>query len=155
MDKTKEILEKLKKFNKEFSKSKKNNFFISSFFIFFLFLFLITNIYFSQNLSPIFLGLINNDKKSTVEFLKKIKNLNVFDQQLKYYQNFYHQSLKDEVFFEEIVLKNKLKKLEQVLTLNQKSSDVLYRISQVYKQLGDEKKAKDYFLKAKAVDPDL
>jgi Tetratricopeptide repeat. len=58
-------------------------------------------------------------------------------------------------FFEEIVLKNKLKKLEEVLTLNQKSRDVLYHISQVYKQLGDEKKARDYFLKAKAVDPDL
>jgi Tetratricopeptide repeat. len=57
-------------------------------------------------------------------------------------------------FFEEIVLKNKLKKLKK-FDIKSEIKRCLYHISQVYKQLGDEKKARDYFLKAKAVDPDL
>ncbi|GIW64458.1 MAG: hypothetical protein KatS3mg092_0391 [Patescibacteria group bacterium] len=151
MNKTKEIIEKLKKIS-----GKKNHQHIYQYLILILLsFFLFLNIVFSQDISPLFLGVVNLNKKDVVIFLEKIKPNNFFTDQLKYFENFYGKSLEKEVFAKENAKKQKIKKLEQILEKNPYSRDVLYQLFQEYQALDDEKKAQEYFLKAKTVDPEI
>lgn len=158
MDKTKAIIEKLKKIS-HLKKNKNNNFFliftIKIILIFFCLLFLSINIVFSQNISSLFLGVINFDKNSVVFYLQKIKNTPIFKDQLKYFENFYQESLESQVFAQENSQKQEIKKLEQILEKNPYSRDVLYRLFQDYQELGSQKKANEYLIKAKQLDPNL
>lgn len=147
----KEIIEKLKKISGKKNHQQIYQYSILILLTFFLFL----NIVFSQNISPLFLEVVNLNKKDIVVFLEKIKTNNFFTDQLKYFENFYGYSLEKEVFVKENAQKQKIKKLEEILEKNPYSRDVLYQLSQEYKALGDEKKAQEYFLKAKAIDPEI
>ncbi|MCS6956590.1 MAG: hypothetical protein NZM02_01960 [Patescibacteria group bacterium] len=154
MTKLKQILKKLNtlKNYKDFKKITKKNF-LSYFFYFLLGLFLIFNVFFSQNTNSLFVNVVSFEKKSIVEFLKKIKNEKYFEKQLLYFENIFQESLKNDVFKEENELNDKIKKLEQILEKNPKSKDVLYSLSILYKQKNNEKKANEYFQKAKEIDP--
>ena len=126
-----------------------------SWYLFILFVLLIINFLSSQKISPIFFGLTNNDKKSAVEFLQKIRRSPGFTQQLKYYENLYGPSIKNEVFAKELSRELKIKQLEQVLEKNFQSRDVLYGLYQLYLEKDDKIMAEKYLRLAKKVDPSI
>jgi len=136
-------------------KNKKNNFyFFLRFFLFlFTFIFLIINIYFSQNISPLYKGVINNEKKAVINYLKKIKNQPFFENELKKFNQIFNQSISQEVFFEEEQKKIKIKKLEEALKKNPKSRDIFFALSKIYMKEGNYKMAEFYLKKTKEIDP--
>jgi len=118
-----------------------------------LLLFLILNVYLSQTISPLYEKLTNNDKKAIIDYLKKIKTLPHFKTELKKFTNIFGQSIVKEVFFDDEQRKIKIKKLEEALKKNPKSRDVLMSLAILYQEDGNERLAKEYFKKAKEIDP--
>ncbi|MBI5127224.1 hypothetical protein HZA76_02090 [Candidatus Roizmanbacteria bacterium] len=154
MNDMKEILNKLrdvgKNLNAPKNKSKKQLFFVFAIFLtFFVFL----EIFFSQQISPVFFGLVNNDRKAIVEFLREIRTLPQFSKQLNYFESVFGSSLKTEVFSVEKAREEKIKKLEQMLEKNTQSRDILYSLYLLYKEKGDSLTAGKYLQLAKQVDP--
>ncbi len=141
----------LKKLNVMSLKSKQSDIFLLL--VLFLLIFLSTNIYFSQTLSPIYFGLVNNNRKDVVEFLQKIRALPQFAKQINYFENSIGPSLKNDVFSVERAREVKIKELEQILTKNPQSRDVLYSLYLLYKEKNDNLTAAKYLRLAKAVDP--
>lgn len=116
--------------------------------------FVLVNLYSSQVLHPLLFNLVNNQKKpDAILFLKKIKGTKEFPQQLQYYKSIYGERIEKEVFAQEIKRQEEIKKLEIVLQKNEKARDVLVRLAILYFEDGNLKKAKDYYQKAKEVDP--
>ena len=146
---------KKKELKNQISKKITFNHFFSFLFIIFLLLFLILNVYLSQTISPLYEKLTSNDKKATIEYLKKIKTLPYFKTELKKFTNIFNQSIVKEVFFEDEQRKIKIKKLEEALKKNPKSRDVLISLAILYQEDGNEKLAREYFNKVKEVDPNL
>jgi len=130
-------------------------YFIITFFILISCLFLILNIFASQTISPLFYGVINNDYQSIVLFLKKIGNQSFFNQELKKYQLIYGKKIDGDVFSEERKRQEEIKKLEVLLQKNPNARDVLYQLYLLYQQAGNNKKAEEYYRKAKEIDPFL
>lgn len=156
MAKLKRILEKLQSLKKTKNQKKPiDKKYLFYFSCFFLITFLITNIFFSQKINNLLIGLVNFNEKSAIDFLKKIKNKKYFKNQLLYFENIFQKSLKNEVFKEENEINAKIKKLEQILEKNQKARDVLYSLYLLYNETGDKTKAKIYLKQAKEVDPML
>jgi len=122
---------------------------------FLLAVFLLLNIFYSQNVSSFYLGLINQDKNTAVAYLKKIKLLPFFKDELKKLTKIFGKDTPELVFKEERETKIKIKKLEAALERNPKASEVLYVLSQFYKESGNVKKAEEYLRKAKAVNPTI
>lgn len=117
-------------------------------------LFVLINVYSSQVLHPLFFNLVNNQKKSdAVLFLKKIKGTQKFPQQLQYFKNIYGQDIEKEVFAEEIKRKQEIIKFETLLQKNAKARDVLIKLAILYFEDGDLNKAKEYYQRAKNIDP--
>ncbi len=116
--------------------------------------FTLINIYFSQTLHPLFFNLTNNQKKTdAVLFLKKIKGTKEFPQQLQYFKNIYGQDIEKEVFTDETRRKEEVKNLETILLKNEKARDILVKLAILYFEDGNLIKAKDYYQRAKAIDP--
>ena len=120
-----------------------------------VFLFLILNLVFSQTISPLYFQLVTENKKATLSFLEKIKQLPFFERELKNAEKVYGQGVYDEVFKSERERKLKIKNLEQALEKNSLSRDVLYSLYLLYKDHGDESKAQEYFNRAKTIDPNI
>lgn len=129
----------------------KKFFLVSAFVLMFVFLGL--NIYFSQNISPLFLTITDYYYPTVVEFLKKIKKTPYFSEELTKFKKIYGQRVEDDVFFEDIEQEKKIEKLKSLLKLNPDSRDLLYNLYLLYKEKGDEITAKKYLQKAKAIDP--
>jgi tetratricopeptide (TPR) repeat protein len=123
--------------------------------LFIFFLFLILNIAFSQNVSSLLVGVVNNQKPAVVDYLKKIKPLLQFQDELKNYQQRYGVSLKNEVFKDERLRREEIARLEQLLIKNNQARDVLYKLYLLYKEDGDSNKARQYLDRAKEVDPTI
>jgi len=117
--------------------------------------FLILNILVSQAISPLFLQLLNNQYQSTVIFLKKIKNQPFFTQELKKFRSLFGKKIDYDVFEEDIKRNEEIKKLESLLKKNPQARDVLYRLYLLYQEEGNNKKANEYYRRAKEVDPFL
>ena len=138
-------------------KDKKNNFdsFLKIFTFSFVFIFLIINIYFSQNISSLYQEIINNEKEAVISYLKKIKKQPFFKSELKKFTQIFNQSIAKEVFFEDEQRKIKIQKLKEALKKNPKSRDILTNLAILYQEDGNDKLAQEYFNKAKEVDPNL
>jgi hypothetical protein len=121
--------------------------------IFLLLTFLLLNIVFSQNIHPLYSGVVNDDRAATVDFLKKIKTLPEFEKELENYEESYGAVIAQEVFQEENEREVKIKTLEQLLQKNPKARDVLYALYQLNKIEGRNGIANKYFERAKEVDP--
>jgi tetratricopeptide (TPR) repeat protein len=139
------------------AKDKKNNFdsFLKIFPFSFVFIFLIINIYFSQNISPLYQKILNNEKEAVISYLKKIKKQPFFKSELKKFTQIFDQSIAKEVFFENEQRKIKIQKLKEALKKNPKSRDILTNLAILYQEDGNDKLAQEYFNKAKEVDPNL
>lgn len=153
MNEMKKIIRKLAQISFKTSK-RQINFFLIIFYIF-IFLFLSINIFFSQKISPIFFGLVNNDKKSVVAFLQKIINNNNFENQLKYFEKIFGPSLKNDVFAKKLQREIKIKELEQILEKNPQSRDVLYGLYLLNLEKESQKTAEKYLRLAKEIDPEI
>lgn len=153
MNDMKKIIKKLAQMSFKTSK-RQSNFFLIIYYIF-IFLFLSINIFFSQNISPIFFGLVNNDKKSAVTFLQKIINHNNFENQLKYFEKIFGSSLKNDVFAKKLQREAKIKELEQILKKNPQSRDVLYGLYLLNLEKESQKTAEKYLKLAKEIDPEI
>ena len=126
------------------------------FFLFLLlFIYLFLNILFSQNISSLFFGVIDNQKQAAVDYLKKIKLLPQFNKELEYYIQIFGKEIGDEVFRGEKERKEKITELEQLLTKNDRARDVLYGLYLLYKEDGNSLKAEKYLMKAKEIDPSI
>ena len=138
-------------------KNKKNNFdsFLKIFPFSFVFIFLIINIYFSQNISLLYQKILNNEKEAVISYLKKIKKQPFFKSELKKFTQIFDQSIAKEVFFENEQRKIKIQKLKEALKKNPKSRDILTNLAIIYQEDGNDKLAQEYFNKAKEVDPNL
>lgn len=126
---------------------------LSAGFFFILTIFFLINFIFSQTVSPLFLGMVNYQRQAVVEYLKRIKLLPQFSDELKYYQRLFGMKTGDEVFKDERERKKEIAKLEQLLTKNDQARDVLYKLYLLYKADGNQTKAEEYLKMAKEIDP--
>ena len=115
--------------------------------------FVVVNIFSSQIISPVYLRLVNEDRGGVISFLKKIMLLPQFTNEYKNYHTIYGKAFENEVFSEKKAREKKINELEQILVNNPKERDVLYSLYLLYLAHGDQKKASEYFNRAKVIDP--
>ena len=118
-------------------------------------LFIIVNIYFTQNIASTFFGIVyTNHETDAVIFLKKINRRTSFPDQINYFKTIYDEGIEKKVFFDTLSRRDKIQAYEKLLTKNPQSRDVLLVISRLYLDEGNVKKATDYYKQAKRIDPD-
>ena len=122
---------------------------------FILIIFLLFNILASQAISSLYVGVVNDNRNSIVEFLKRIKPLPIFQSQLDHYKNIYGKTIEQEVYAQDIRVNNKIIQLEKLLALNPESRDVLYNLYILYSEKGNRQKAQEYLRKAQEIDPNI
>lgn len=127
--------------------------YFSIIFFLILFIFVFLNIYSSQTISPLYSSVVDEKYEAVVNFIQKIRSAPQFPFFLEINQKIYGRRLKDDVFAEENEKKQQIVGLKTILKKNPKARDVLLKLSYLYRELGDEKKADQYLNKAKAVDP--
>ena len=127
----------------------------NQFFFVLLFYFLFLNVVSSQIISPLYFKFINEDKKSVVSYLQKIKNLAIFDKELNKSKKLFGKDIENDVFRQDIERNDKIKEFEQVLIKNSQSRDILYGLYQLYLEKGQTVKAEKYLMQAKAIDPSI
>lgn len=118
-----------------------------------IFAFLFLNLVYSQIISPLYFQFVNNDKKSTISFLQKIKDLPEYKKILEINNNIYGNTVKKEIFRQENDKKLMINNLELKLRINPKARDVLYSLYQLYLTEGDKNNAREYLRRVKEVDP--
>lgn len=118
-------------------------------------LFLILNIFFSQVVSPLYVGLTNEERPAAIYFLRNYLNQPGFPIVFAIFKNIYGRGIEDEIYVQERAQKQLIKNLEQILQKNPKSRDVLYSLFLLYKQVGNEERSSYYLRLAKEVDPTL
>ena len=116
---------------------------------------LFLNLIYSQLISPYYFMFVNNDKKATIIFLQKIKNLSEYQRILEMNNNIYGPSVKEEIFRQENEKTTKINSLKEQLSINSKSRDIFFGLYQLFLSTGDKIQADDYLKKAREVDPSL
>ena len=106
-----------------------------------LFVFVIVNAAASQNISPLYFRMIDEEKQVVATYLTDIRKLPLFSQELIRYKNKYGASIEEEVFKIEKERMKNIIKLEAALKDNPSSRDLLYNLSVLYREAGDETKA--------------
>jgi len=129
-------------------------------FVFYLLLicltfFLSLNIVFSQNISPIYFRIINDDRSAVVNFLQTIRYSHSFSFFYNLNKNIYGKNLQYEVFAEENKKVQLVKNLEQILTRSPRARDVVYMLYVLNKDLNHQRQANEYLKTAKAIDPNI
>ena len=124
-------------------------------FVILLFAFYFLNLISSQSISFIYFNFINNDKIAAVNFLQRINSLPEYKRILEMNNNIYGPTIKQQIFTKNNIKKELINNLEQKLTINPKSRDVLYGLYQLYSEEGDKNLANDYLRRAKEVDPGI
>lgn len=111
------------------------------------------NIVYSQNISSLYPSFADEDKMSSVLFLKTIRFLPDFNSLLSRYKSIFDKSIVGLVYEDEWQRKVQIEKLNQALEKNPKAKEVLSALSKLYKKDGNELKAEEFFKKTKAIDP--
>lgn len=117
--------------------------------------FLVINIAASQAVPKEYFGLVNNDRNAVVSYLKKIRQLPQFSAELKQYENLDGSDIEQDVFQAELERKEKIKVLERLLEKNPKVPEILYTLSQFYREDGNDAKAQEYLKRAREIDPEI
>ncbi len=127
-----------------------------------LILYLALNIVASASISPVYFHLVNSLQggsvkkyESVVEFLKSVRTTPVFTEELAFYRAQYGTRVQDAVYANDKKRRATIGILEQLLQKNPRSPQVLYRLSLLYTEDGNVKKAQDYLEKAKELDPGI
>lgn len=113
------------------------------------------NLITSQTVSPLYSGIVNAERSSVVDYLQKIRKLQMFDAELEHFESVYGTPIISDVFKNELKRQNLVFDLKSRLALNPKSRDVLYGLSILYQQEGNENQYRHYFDLAKEVDPEI
>jgi len=113
------------------------------------------NIFFSQNISPLYFQVAKENRQAVVNFLSQIKNYPAFGSFLATNKNIYDDSLEQEVFAESIKRKQTIENYEELLEQNPKSRDILYNLYLLYHEENNELKAAEYLKRAREIDPAL
>ena len=122
-------------------------------FVILIFIFLFLNFVFSQIISPIYFQIIDHNKKATISFLQKIKDLPEYQKILEMNNNIYENTIKEEISRQENKKKEMINNLEQKLLINPRARDVLYGLYQLYLAEGYKNRAGEYLRRAKEIDP--
>lgn len=120
-----------------------------------LFFYVLGNIIISQTISPVYFKLINNDKAAAVEFLQKIRKDPRFTEQLTGYKETFGSRLEEDIFLEDRIRDENIKKLEQINIESPNLRDILYGLYILYYEKKDYEKASGYLQDARALDPSL
>ena len=120
-----------------------------------IFVFLFFNLIYSQLISPVYFGFVNNDKNAAVSLLGKIKAFPEFQNILEMNKNIYGKTVEEETFHQENDEKLMINNLEQKLRINPKARDVLYSLYLLYKERGNNLIAEKYLKQAKEIDPGI
>ncbi len=131
-----------------------NQFFIVSLLIVGV-IFLLLNILSSQTISPLYSGLVNENKQATAVYLQKIRLLPQFTQELSLYESKFDPEFRDLVYSDEHKRQAMILQLKQMLSQNPKARDVLYGLYLLYKEGGNGSKATEYLKQAQEVDPNV
>lgn len=126
---------------------------IKAFFFFFMTIFLIFNIVSSQIISPTYYNLIEGGRKNAAAYLKKIRGLPVFENELERHKKIYGESIIKDVYEEENAIEQKIKNFERILDKNAYSRDILYSLYLLNVEKGDEKSAAEYLDRVRQIDP--
>ena len=127
----------------------------NQFFFVLLFYFLFLNVISSQIISPLYFKFINEDRKSVIGYLQKIKNLAIFNEELDKSKKLFGKDIENDVFRPDIERDSKIKEFEQILIKNPQSRDILYGLFHLYSEKGDTITANKYFMQAKTIDPNI
>ncbi len=122
---------------------------------FILLLFISANILASQIISPVYLGVVNENQGSVISYLKKIRNLPLFVPEYRKFEVILGPQIWSGVFSKEIQRNGLINKLQSKLTLNSQSRDILYSLSLLYNAAGNTARSEKYLKLAKEVDPDI
>lgn len=117
--------------------------------------FLLSNLVYSQLVSPLYSQLMAENKGSVIQYLQKIRDLPTFQKELKKYKLIYGNTIEEEVLRPDLIRADKIKSLEAALARNSKSRDVLYSLYLLYNDKGDKKTAQNYLDRVKELDPDI
>lgn len=120
----------------------------------FLFLFLVINIVFSQELPPEYFRIASGDTRELVEFFKHARKLSAFSRIFPENKNLFSQ-YEGEIYADERSNRELITTLEEVLVVNPKSRDVLYSLALLYDKNGDELQSAEYLRQARAIDPEV
>ncbi len=123
--------------------------------IFVLFFIGAINLVGSQSISPLYTGVVNEEKGAIVSYLTRIMTLSEFQNELNKYKNKYGEQLEQEVYKEEYEREKKKNELELLGTYNPQSRDVLFALSLLYRGAGNVQKAQTYKEAAEAIDPNI
>ncbi len=120
-----------------------------------LFGFLSINILSSQIMPSLYFGLVNDEQSSIISYLRIIRHTSLFSHETAKFDAIYNKPLSAMIFYEEKGRNETIQKLEQLLTLNPYSRDILYVLYLLYSQKGDTLMSRKYLRRAKEVDPGL
>ncbi len=120
----------------------------------FLLLFVVANVYASQNFSPLFYRLVEvRDIVSAKEFLQYIKGTEHYQAQYWYFNHMFNNGLVEERVAEQQQTLATKERFRQILEKNPKSRDALIMLALYELRGGNEKEAARYYTQAKEIDP--
>lgn len=122
----------------------------------FLFFYVLINIFASQYFHPLFFKLtIKQNKTDALVFLKKIAKTKDYPTQLAVFTRIYGSSIKTDLAREKETRRRQIVELKALLAKNTNARDVLTKLALLYLEDGDRSKAKEYYQKAKGIDPEI
>jgi hypothetical protein len=110
------------------------------------------SVYFSQQVSPLYFRLTNEEPAAVVNFLKTSRDLPEFQMLIPDIKQTIASHEKD-IYADDRVRSAKISDLEKLLVRNPRSRDVLYALAVMYRDNRDEVKAEEYMKKALEIDP--
>jgi len=119
-----------------------------------LFLFLVANILYSQQMPDLYYSFISGDSRSFVTVLQKGKAVESFIWLFPEVKGLMVQHA-DEIFAEQNVRHRQIDILKTSLGTHPESPEILYALFQMYQYGGEEKVANMYLEKARALDPTI
>jgi hypothetical protein len=115
-------------------------------------LLLAANIVYSQIVNPVWERMTNGDRVAQVQFFKIIKDMPVFAE-LRDLTSGTYATLQQDINADDVTRKDKIAKMEALLDENPDNPDLLYAISTLYRDGGDDAAADDYLQRARELDP--
>lgn len=116
--------------------------------------FVFANILSALSLPALLASFADEDYKSIIEALKRSDSLPQEDEYLTHVETLF-PSIRADVYADSQKRKTAIATLEGALQKNQNSRDILYVLSVLYAQERNSDKSRQYFLRAKAIDPVL
>lgn len=133
--------------------------FLKKIILFFLvvlaFSFVVFNLYYSQNITPVYSKFSQEDRSSAVELAQSLRGTKDFDEVHTMLVNIYGKDFDNDLFKNEREQNSKINSLMKFLEVNPKSRDILFALYKLYNEKGNAEKADYYFKRVKEIDPGI